>query len=202
VGGSGRSLGAAGSRPSSSRPGAGGSASPSSSASSSSSSTSESASGSWEQQDLDQARQDRGQVDQRALQALLHPPPRRRLRVLRDPLFFGVFKCSVAKTAVSVLVTSSSSHVLLDDLLYARFWDNFKFLSLETKHLNNYLFAGRTGAHALPPLKSDSLQTLVSTRLLYLTLEHGYIHNTKVFTLPNGSVKLRAGGGHRTCLQF
>jgi hypothetical protein len=41
--------------------------------------------GVWEQQDLDQAHQDRGQVDQRALQALLRPPPRRRLRVLRDP---------------------------------------------------------------------------------------------------------------------
>jgi hypothetical protein len=54
--------------------------------------------GVWGQQDLDQAHQDRGRVDrvQRALQALLRPRPRRRLRVLRDPALlrrFQVFCC-------------------------------------------------------------------------------------------------------------
>jgi hypothetical protein len=41
----------------------------------------------WGQQDLDQARQDRGRVDgvQRALQAPLCPRPHGRLRVLWDP---------------------------------------------------------------------------------------------------------------------
>jgi hypothetical protein len=43
--------------------------------------------GVWGPQDLDQAHQDRGRMDrvQRALQALLRPRPRRRLRVLQDP---------------------------------------------------------------------------------------------------------------------
>jgi hypothetical protein len=53
-------------------------------------------------QNLDQAHQDRGRVDraQRALQALLRPRPRRRLRVLQDPaphgdfqMFFCHFRC-------------------------------------------------------------------------------------------------------------
>jgi hypothetical protein len=52
----------------------------------------------WGPQDLDQAHQDRGRVDwdQRALQALLRPRPRRRLRVLRDPApppDFQIFCC-------------------------------------------------------------------------------------------------------------
>jgi hypothetical protein len=85
--------------------------------------------GVWGPQDLDQAHQDRGRVDQvqRVLQALLRPRPRRRLRVLLDPApprGFQMFCCQYRYLGFG--------HVLVDFYFCASFR---VFVFAHLKHL-------------------------------------------------------------------
>jgi hypothetical protein len=74
--------------------------------------------GVWGPQDLDQTHQDRGRVDrvQQALQALLPPRPRRRLRVLWDPApprDFQMFCCRYHYLGFSHLFQPLTTGILI-----------------------------------------------------------------------------------------